>query len=126
MGALLCSERLVPDRIFSSTAARALATADRVAEGCGYAGEIRTSRRLYLADCLQLLEPLAELDGACGSVLIVAHNPGLEELVRLLTGRSRPLSTASLARVHLPIEGWGQLRPGVSGKLVDFWPAAAR
>ena len=121
VGQLLLREGLVPDRILSSTAVRACATAQRAAQSCGYEGEIRTSSRLYLADCLELLRPLRELDAACASALIVAHDPGVGQLLRLLTGESRPVPTAALARVHLPIESWKRLQPGARGQLIDFW-----
>jgi phosphohistidine phosphatase len=121
VGRLLLCEGLVPDRILSSTALRACATAERAAEGCGYKGQVRTSSRLYLADCLELLRPLRELDSACAAALVVAHQPGVGELLQLLTGESRPVPTAALARVHLPIESWKQLQQGVRGQLIDFW-----
>ncbi len=122
VGRLLLRERLVPDRILSSTAVRACATAERAAESSRYEGEVRTSSRLYLADCLELLGPLRELDSACASALIVAHNPGVAELLRLLTDEIRPVPTAALARVHLPIESWEQLQPAARGQLINFWP----
>ena len=126
VGRLLLREGLVPDRILSSTALRACATAQRAAESSCYEGEIRTSSRLYLADCLGLLGPLRELDSACDSALIVAHNPGVAELLQLLTGENRPVPTAALARLHLPVESWKQLQPTLRGQLVDFWPVTPR
>ncbi len=121
VGRLLLREGLVPDRILSSAAVRACATAQRAAESCCYEGEVRTTSRLYLADCLELLRSLRELDPACASALLVAHEPGVGELLRLLTGESRPVPTGALARVHLPIESWKPLQPGVRGQLIDFW-----
>ncbi len=121
VGRLLLREQLVPDRILSSTALRARTTAQRAAESCCYEGEVLTSSRLYLADCLELLRPLRELDPACARALIVAHEPGVGELLQLLTGERRTVSTAALARVHLPIESWKQLQPGARGQLIDFW-----
>ena len=121
VGRHLLREGLVPDRILSSTAVRACATAQRVADSCRYEGQVRTSSRLYLGDCLELLGALQELDPSCGRVLVVAHNPGVGELLRLLTGESRAVPPAALAPVHLPIESWEQLQPGARGRLIDFW-----
>ncbi len=121
VGRLLLREGLVPDRILSSTAVRASTTAQRAADSCSYEGEVRTSSRLYLADCLELLGALRELDPSCAQALVVAHNPGVGELLRLLTGESRPVRPAALARVHLPIESWEQLQPDARGRLIDFW-----
>ena len=120
VGRLLLREGLLPDRVLSSTAVRAYATAERVADGCGYEGEIRTSRELYLADCLELLGVLQELESSSyPRALIVAHNPGVEQLVHLLTRDSRPMPPAALALIRLSIDGWEQLQPTTRGQLIE-------
>ncbi len=119
VGRLLLREGRVPDRILSSTALRACATAQRAADSCGYEGEVWTSSRLYLADCLKLLGVLRELEPSCERVLVVAHNPGVAELLQLLTGENRPVPPAALARVQLSLESWEQLRTGARGRLID-------
>ena len=49
MGRLLNREHLIPDIIISSTATRARATAEGVAEASGYKGEIIMNKSLYAA-----------------------------------------------------------------------------
>ena len=47
MGELIKQEGIVPDLIISSSAERALATAEAVARASGYESEIQTTRQLY-------------------------------------------------------------------------------
>ncbi len=121
MGRLLSDEGMVPDRIVSSTALRARTTAEEVAAAGGYRGAVTLSRELYLASPREFLRLLREVDDACTSVLVVGHNPGMEELVLALTGEDETMPTAALARVDLPIDSWNGLRSGVRGRLVGVW-----
>ena len=53
--------------------------------------------------------------------MIVAHNPGQEDLVRQLAGGEGPFPTAALAHIELPIETWEELELTTQGKLVHLW-----
>jgi phosphohistidine phosphatase len=64
---------------------------------------------------------LAALPDALGRVLLVGHNPGLEELLEGLTGSYTPLSTAALAQVELPIAAWNEVAGKPQGRLVQLW-----
>jgi phosphohistidine phosphatase len=56
------------------------------------------------------------------TVMIVGHNPGLEELVAQLTGEHQDLPTAALAQIVLPpIDQWRDLKPSTRGTLVRHW-----
>ncbi|MDX1687314.1 MAG: histidine phosphatase family protein [Candidatus Promineifilaceae bacterium] len=121
MGRLLKEEELTPDLIISSTAERALATAELAALACDYEGEIETTRDFYHAAPEAYLERLQELPDEIERVMVVGHNPGLAELVAELTGEAERFPTAALAQVALPIERWGQLDDGTEGELVNLW-----
>ena len=54
-------------------------------------------------------------------VLVVGHNPGLEELVARLTGNDEHLPTATLAQISLPIDQWRDLLLLTEGQLVSLW-----
>ena len=64
---------------------------------------------------------LAALDEKYGSVMVVGHNPGLEELVEGLTGSHEILPTAALVLVELPIERWSELALNGTGRLKSLW-----
>ena len=121
IGELLRSEDLLPDLIVSSSARRARATTEIIAERSGYEGEIRLERDLYAAGPEAFIDVLGGLPDEIKSVMLVAHNPGLEEWLEALTGEYQPLPTASLAQVRLSIEGWKELNEETEGELVNLW-----
>ncbi len=115
MGAALAALGLIPDSILTSTAMRARETARLVAAAMEYRGTIVEEPDLYAASVDTLLGALRDYDEE-KTLLLVGHNPGLEELVCLLTGGvdAEPivrLPTAGLACLALDIEGWSQLLP---------------
>jgi len=124
MGRLLRDEGLIPDLIISSSARRARMTAEAVVEGSGYNGEVRFSRELYGAGPEAYLEALQILDDEQLCVMIVGHNPDLEELLEILTGDVEVLPTAALAQVELNIDSWHELSfeiDELQGKLIALW-----
>ena len=93
---------LLPDRILCSTARRARETAELFVTATGYAGPVDFHPRLYHADVETLLEFVTLAAADRERVLLVGHNPGLQELVALLTGHSDAFPTAAIAVVELP------------------------
>jgi phosphohistidine phosphatase len=121
MGKLLKEEELVPDLIITSTAERALTTAELTALACDFEGELVTTRDFYLADPATYLEVLHDVDDKYQRVMIVGHNPGMEELVADLTGAAEHFTTANIAHVELPIRHWAELNEDTTGKLLRLW-----
>ena len=121
MGQLLRREGLLPDLIITSTAERALRTAEMVALACGYDHELQVTRHFYLAGTESYLSALRHLPDNIQSVMVVGHNPGMEELLERLTGRSEAMPTAALAHLELPINHWADLRGKGSGRLLNLW-----
>lgn len=122
VGAQLRRLSLLPDLIVTSDAVRAHSTARAAAESAGYRGRIVLSPRLYHATPAAIVDVLRELpDHSAGSVLIVGHNPGLQDLVAELTGESIELPTATLVHLELPIAKWGDLTVSSGAELVDVW-----
>ena len=121
MGALLNEQDLVPDLILSSPAKRARKTAQAVAENSSYDGEIETVPDFYPGDPYNFIETLMLLPDEYSCVMVVAHNPGLEELLYALAGESARMPTSALAQVLLPIESWQELDEDVEGRLENLW-----
>jgi phosphohistidine phosphatase len=121
MGRLLLAEDLVPDQVLCSTASRAVETVKLVTEACGMSGPVRALRELYLASPETYVDALRDLGGDPGRVLLVGHNPGLEQLVLGLSGRQVELPTAALVLIRLPIDRWGARRLDGRGELVQSW-----
>jgi phosphohistidine phosphatase len=96
-----------PERIVSSPALRARETAEMVAAGLEMSAELLSlDERLYLASTDVLNQVAGELPDALSSVLIVAHNPGMEQWIGRLCGGNVRMPTAGLAAVELPISRW--------------------
>lgn len=121
MGKLVREYELTPDIVITSDAVRARLTAEAVAEGARYAGEILPDRRLYMAGPADILSLLRTVREHGQTVMIVGHNPGLEELVEQLTGERQDLPTAALAQIVLPIDHWRDLKSSTRGTLVGHW-----
>jgi phosphohistidine phosphatase len=85
-----------------SPAARARCTWDLVAAELDPAPRTRVDDRVYAASGGELLAVVRDLPASVSTVVVVGHNPGMQELVSLLTGRWAPMPTSALAVVSLP------------------------
>jgi phosphohistidine phosphatase len=72
-----------------------------VLQAAGMTLIVRADQRLYEGGPLRLVEVLSEVEDTLQSVLLVGHNPVLEELVHLLTGESVNLSAGTLTQIDL-------------------------
>ena len=121
MGDLLSREDLIPDLIISSSAVRAVMTAEAAAQSSGYTGDLLVTRSLYHAGTMDYVHVLNEVNDENEPGKGVGHNPGMEELMEDLAGSYERMVTAALAHVALPIERWGQLHESVQGTLLKIW-----
>jgi phosphohistidine phosphatase len=118
---LLQKEELVPDIILSSTAVRARDTAARLVKYCHHKGQISYVDSLYLGGVEAYLYALKILPNDFKVVLVVGHNPDIEELVMILTGQEERIPTAALAWIDLTDEDWSSLTSKSKGRLVRIW-----
>jgi phosphohistidine phosphatase len=119
------------DHIIASPAVRVAETLDAMYDGYGKRLSPSWDRRLYLASAAILLEVVQETSDEAESLLLAAHNPGIEELVlRLSTdageeeiatrgaiGEKYP--TASVAELLFDVDRWADVDEG-RGHLVRF------
>ena len=84
MGDFISRKGMKPDLIISSIAARALGTARNVASRCGNP-EMDENEHMYGAYSADMLDMIMALDDSYDTVLLVGHNPALENLVDELT-----------------------------------------
>ncbi|MEO0695215.1 MAG: histidine phosphatase family protein [Pseudomonadota bacterium] len=80
MGAYLRLAKLAPDLILCSTARRTRETLDGVIDGLGQTPDAWLLNSLYLASPDQMLSEIAKVVPGTQSVMLIAHNPGLEAL----------------------------------------------
>ncbi|MEO2021763.1 MAG: histidine phosphatase family protein [Pirellulaceae bacterium] len=121
LGELILREQLTPDTIVSSTAQRARETAEAVAAASQFAGEILYDDNLYLAPPQVYLDLLQAMPDEHQRVLLIGHNPGLEELVSRLTEQPTTMPTAALAHLQWELDSWQDLAEASTARLRDFW-----
>jgi phosphohistidine phosphatase len=121
VGRLIRRQGVMPDLIISSAARRAIATAERVAQAAGCEASLEVSTSLYHGGPEAYLEALRQVAGDPQRIMVVGHNPVLEELGERLTGRGETMPTAALAQVELPIDSWSELSEETPGRLINFW-----
>jgi phosphohistidine phosphatase len=108
VGAFIRKQNLVLDLILSSTAKRARETTELILASANLSVDVGYDQRIYEAGPLRLLEVLSEIEEDHSSVLLVGHNPGMEELLQLLTGRLEHMATGTLAKIDLKADWLNQ------------------
>lgn len=116
IGLWLQQQDLAPECVISSPALRAWQTITAVCHVLNIDTQtIHFDRRLYLASRSDLCHIIEQTGDNFDSLLLVGHNPGLDELLEYLVGGELPrtssgklLTTASLAIVQLP--NWHPLK----------------
>ena len=121
MGQLLRELDLVPQHILTSTATRASDTARLAASGMRYNDQIESIAALYHAEPRTFVAIVSHVTERIHRLLLVGHNPGLEDWLARMIGRHENLSTAALARIELPIESWFDLTPDTHATLHGLW-----
>lgn len=106
IGGYLKKKNLRPDLVLSSTATRARETIGIVLESSRFLTDLRYDERMYLASAERLLNIISQLEIEWNQVLLVGHNPGMEELLFRLSGVDHHMPTAALAKIVLDDDTW--------------------
>lgn len=121
MGAFLAKIEMRPDRILCSPAQRAKQTAQEAAKSCGYSKKIRYIDSLYEGSSKSYWHAIRKYGGKSGILMIVGHNPDLEEFLLELTGQQKRLPTSAIACIQLNLQTWTSLRLSTKTELVELW-----
>ena len=116
--------RLEPELVICSTARRTRETLERIEPALG-SPAVRIERSLYEATSDALLDRLRVVPDDVGSVMLIGHNPGLQQLALDLARPAAQVQeleakfpTAALATLALPAP-WRRIEPGTA-ELVGF------
>ena len=119
IGKELRKRKIKPDLVLSSPAERAKQTLERVQEAHGSPFRVAEDRRIYLAEPDVLMDLVQSAPDEANRLMIVGHNPGLQELVLALAtpGELRDeaaekFPTAALAEIRFDTESWRDIAPG--------------
>jgi phosphohistidine phosphatase len=132
MGAYMRRKVYEPCLVLCSTARRTKETVELLLPALQSAPKLRYKRELYLADWPVLLNEIHKSPPSASPLLIVGHNPGLEQLALALAlhprnaaerARAQRLAqkfpTGALAVLDFDGESWRAAKPG-TGHLVDY------
>lgn len=116
------------DHVVASPAQRVVETIGDVARGYGAGIEPAWDKRLYLASAATLLDVARETPADADRLLMIGHNPGLEDFVLMLIGGGDPTlvaaverkyPTATVAAIEFDVDDWAGIAPG-AGTLARF------
>ena len=112
IGRYLRDHDIEPELVLCSSAKRARQTLERL----GPAGlDARIERELYGAGANALLARLREVPDEVASVMVIGHNPGMQQLAHGLAGLDDKFPTAALAT--LECARWSTLE---TAELIDY------
>jgi len=103
-----------PDCIFSSPAVRALRTSEILVQSAGFSSRIEIHEELYAADMQDIMDLMAGLPEEMESVIIVGHNPSIEDLLADLCREYIRLKPAYFYMIDLDIQSWDEIFGKVS------------
>ena len=127
MGHFMAQHALIPDQVLVSSAVRTRQTWELVQVELNASTAVRYDERIYEASAERLLSVIRETQAEAGSLLLVGHNPGLEELAGMLVapgaGEGPQLAakfpTTALAVIDFAVAGWADIGRG-GGRLDRF------
>ena len=119
----LAAQGVEPALVLCSSSRRTLDTLDRIRPALGAEAEVLVEDDLYAASAGRLLARLRLVPDEIPSVLLIGHNPGLQDLAVILAGHGHGLErlgtkfpTAALATLEVP-GAWSELEPGSTALL---------
>jgi phosphohistidine phosphatase len=128
IGAYIARHELIPDAAIVSTAARTRETWERLVAALPDPPPVTFDDRLYNAGTQAILTLVKATAPAVRTLLVIGHNPGMQELARLLIASgdvearerlNENLPTAGLAVIEFAADGWRKLHPQC-GRLERF------
>lgn len=128
LGLYIDEKRLRPDGILCSSAQRTRETLGLLLPWLHGEAVVRIERGLYLASADELLTRILRVDDGVSCLLMIGHNPGLEDLATLLAGTGdvfastamqEKFPTAALAVLDFDAPHWADIVPG-KGELRAF------
>ncbi len=116
MARWLAAHHGVPEVVLCSTATRTRQTLEKMQAVWDTerqepsSSEAQFSADLYLATPETILRVLRAGAGQADSVMVLAHNPGIEMLAATFSQRMVTFPTATVAVFEIELENWSQLR----------------
>ena len=123
MSSKLFDTGVVPDLIISSSADRALETAQIFAGKFGIPdGQIERNQTAYLASHNRLLAIVNGIDNRYSTVFLFGHNPGITDIINYLCGDTLSgLPKCGIAEIQFDTDDWNAIsRESGRVKTIDY------
>jgi phosphohistidine phosphatase len=121
MGKYLREQGITLDAIVCSTAVRARETAKGFLQEYTFEGEVQYFDDLYQADPETIIAILKQLPDTVDVVMVIGHNPGLDDFLEIVCDECGHMPTACIADIKYPIERWFDLHVATRGEVIHFW-----
>jgi phosphohistidine phosphatase len=119
-------KRIRPALVLCSPSLRTRQTLEAIEPSLGKGCSVELVPELYAASERELLERLRALPESATSVMLIGHNPGLQQLALVLASRGadrakleQKFPTAALATLIVDSDSWAALRPG-EAELINY------
>ncbi len=128
IGAYMAHHGLLPDLVLLSPARRTRETWEGVAKAFSRAPTVDHDDRIYESGADTILRVIKETDASVQTLLVVGHNPGLQDTAQLLIAAgdvetrerlNEGLPTAGLAVIDFAVDDWRKLQSH-AGRLERF------
>jgi|HubBroStandDraft_6_1064221.scaffolds.fasta_scaffold35251_3 phosphohistidine phosphatase len=132
MGGYMHHKRYLPQLVLCSSAKRTVETWELLGAELDISADVRISDALYLASAGAMEKTIRAVDAKVSALLVIGHNPGLEECAQALarapgSAKERKLEeelqtkfpTCALAVLDFEVDEWSRMA-AASAQLFDF------
>ncbi len=121
---VLAEQGPFPDAVLCSTAVRARETWQMVSDTIAPQRTVPSAEyraELYHASPETMRDIIAGLPDDHTAVLLIGHNPGLEEFIWEITATETEIPTAALVRIDFTADSWATAATTGKGTLAGLW-----
>jgi len=111
MGNELLKRKKSPELIISSPAKRAKSTAEIVLKESGCSQPIQFENEFYFGHIEEIIKIVKKSDNSFERIMVVGHNPTLEDLIDelIIDDNGFSMSTAAIASILFDIDDWAEI-----------------
>ncbi len=121
MGRLLTAVDQIPEKVISSPALRARATAELAAEAGRWGCPMELDEGLYATSLAEVLDVVRRQDDDLERLLLIGHEPTWSNLAEVLSGGRVRVPTAAAVGIDFDVTVWRAVGPG-RGRVVYVFP----
>ncbi len=123
MGKYLKKINMIPNSIVTSSARRAVETTTLVCRHSDYDKPVEVNFTFLNGGVDSYIRSISQTSIDRTTLLLIGHNPVLEELVAILTRHSIKMSTCTLVQINLCLPNWDNIvsQPDFKSEIMNIW-----